>query len=109
MTPLQSHCKSNLRPWPPGVSGNPAGKPRGSVNARARALRILDEVLEEPGTQEALREALSRYILKDPVRAFRTLVMPLVPKEARLEVDNEPRRIVWQSLCDRDRQETQPN
>lgn len=106
---MNSQCNPNLRPWRPGQSGNPAGKPRGSVNARARALRVLDEILDQPAAQEALREALSRYILKDPVRAFRTIIMPLLPKEARLEVDSEPRRIVWQSLCERDREEAPPN
>lgn len=98
---MNSQCNPNLRPWQPGQSGNPAGKPRGTLHARARALAILDQILDEAETREALRDALRRYILKDPVRAFRTLVMPLLPKEARLEVDNnEPRRVIWRSFLD---------
>lgn len=98
--PLNGRCNGNLRPWPPGVSGNPAGKPPGAVNARARALAILDKILEESPTREALEASLRRYILRDPVRAFRTLVMPLLPKEARLEVDAAPRKVVWTSFLD---------
>ena len=95
---MNSHC--NLKPWRPGQSGNPAGKPKGTLHGRARALKLLDTVLEEPKTLERLRDALSAYILRDPVRAFRALIMPLIPREARLEVDNEPRQIVWRSLVD---------
>jgi hypothetical protein len=94
--PVNSHC--NLKPWRPGQSGNPAGKPKGTLHGRARALKLLDSVLEEPKTLERLREALLAYILRDPVRAFRVLIMPLIPREARLEVDNEPRQIIWRSL-----------
>lgn len=98
---MNSQCNPNLRPWQPGQSGNPAGKPRGAVHARARALAILDQILDEAETREALRDALRRYVLKDPVRAFRNLVMPLLPKEGRLEVDNnEPRRVIWHSFLD---------
>lgn len=99
-TPLDSHCNNNLRPWPPGVSGNPAGKPRGTVNARARALAILDGILEEAPTREALEAGLRRYILKDPVRAFRVLVIPLLPKAATLTLDDGPREVVWRSFLD---------
>jgi Family of unknown function (DUF5681) len=39
------------RPWPKGVSGNPAGRPRGSlnkstINARRLAQKFLDEAVE---------------------------------------------------------------
>ena len=96
--PVNWQC--NLRPWKPGQSGNPAGKPKGTLHGRARALKLLDEILAEPQTVERMRIALTAYILRDPVRAFRVLVMPLLPREARFDVNNEPRRVIWQSFLD---------
>jgi hypothetical protein len=34
----------NLTPYPKGVSGNPAGKPKGTQHSKTRLLRILDLV-----------------------------------------------------------------
>jgi len=34
----------NLKPFPKGVSGNPAGKPKGTQHSKTRLLRILDLV-----------------------------------------------------------------
>lgn len=36
--------KQNLTPFPKGVSGNPAGKPKGTQHSKTRLLRILDLV-----------------------------------------------------------------
>ena len=88
--------------WKPGQSGNPGGKPAALFNGRHKALRLLDEILAEETTLAKMRTALRAYIHKRPVAAFKTLVMPLLPKEARLELGEEGMTIVWKSLCSTD-------
>jgi hypothetical protein len=89
--------------WQPGQSGNPEGKHAPRYSGRIRALRELDRLLEDETHLAAIRKALSSYILKSPLRAFKTLIMPLLPKEARLELGEEGMTIVWKSLCSTDR------
>lgn len=36
--------EQNLKPFPKGVSGNPAGKPKGTQHSKTRLLRLLDLV-----------------------------------------------------------------
>lgn len=92
---------AHLRPWKPGQSGNPAGKPRGATHGRARALAALDAALSEPGTLAHLRAALQKYFNENPIQAFKTIVMPLLPREllAGLDVDETGElKIFWQPL-----------
>ncbi len=88
--------------WQPGQSGNPLGKQSHTYHGRVRALRELDRLLEDEKHLGAIRKALSRYILQSPLRAFKTLIMPLLPKEAWLELGEEGMTIVWKSLCSTD-------
>lgn len=81
----------------PGVSGNPAGRPKGAGGGRTLALANLDKMLARPRNQALLIRALEREFKKDPVRFFRTMIMPLLPKEARLELGHEG-VIQWKSL-----------
>lgn len=39
--------EDNLTPWPPGVSGNPAGKPKGARNRSTIVREILEAVAED--------------------------------------------------------------
>jgi len=45
---------ANLKPFPPGVSGNPAGKPPGTFGLSDRIRKVLNE---NPGRAQAIVEA----------------------------------------------------
>jgi hypothetical protein len=81
----------------PGVSGNPTGRPRGSCGGRVQALAALDVMLGKKKNQRALVKALETELLGNPVRFFKTIIMPLLPREAKLSFDHDG-VIRWQSL-----------
>jgi hypothetical protein len=80
-----------------GQSGNPRGRPKGSYGGRIQALAGLDRLLERKKNQAALIKALEADLHANPVRFFKTVIMPLLPREARLSVDNDG-VIQWKSL-----------
>ncbi len=81
----------------PGISGNPDGRPKGSAGGRVKALMALDAMLAKRKNQRALVQALESDFIGNPVRFFKTVVMPLLPREARLSL--EPDGVVqWRSL-----------
>ena len=82
----------------PGQSGNPSGKPKGCVGGRSRALKVLDDMLVQEENLAALETALKAELHKNPIRFFRTIVMPLLPHDARIEVQSAPQVMVWESL-----------
>jgi len=54
MNPAQKQRKPGGKPWPPGVSGNPAGRPRGALNKLSLAVRDgLSAVNEQAGLEQA--------------------------------------------------------
>jgi len=65
------------------------GRPKGAVSGRTKALCILDSVLNEVSIQKELKLKLRQYIMKDAVMAFKTLIMPLLPKDVNLHGDLE--------------------
>ena len=81
----------------PGVSGNPNGRPKGSSGGRVQALAALDVMLGKKKNQRALVKALQDEFMGDPVRFFKTVIMPLLPREAKLSFDHDG-VIRWQSL-----------
>jgi len=80
-----------------GESGNPNGRPKGSYGGRIMALASLDTLLAKKKNQKALMAALEKDLLKDPVRFFKTVIMPLLPREAKLSFDHDG-VIQWKSL-----------
>lgn len=80
-----------------GVSGNPVGRPKGSFGGRIQALAGLDRLLAKKKNQRALIDALEADLQANPVRFFKTVIMPLLPREARLSIDNDG-VILWKSL-----------
>jgi len=61
------------------------------------ALTSLDKLLAKKKNQKALLEALEQDLLKDPVRFFKTVIMPLLPRESKLSFDHDG-VIQWKSL-----------
>ena len=84
----------------PGQSGNPNGRPKGSSGGRVQALLALDAMLAKKKNQRALLGVLESDLQSNPVRFFKTVIMPMTPREARLSL--EPDGIVqWRSLLGR--------
>ncbi len=80
-----------------GQSGNPRGRPKGAYGGRIQALATLDQILGRKKNLVALEKALEAEFKKDPVRFFKGIIMPLLPKESKLELDRDG-VIRWQSL-----------
>src|SRR5262245_42309496 len=66
--------KQSGRPWPKGVSGNPAGRPTG---ARNHATRLAEELFE--GQSEGVCNAVIKKALKGDMIAARIVVERLCP------------------------------
>ena len=82
----------------PGTSGNPAGKPKGLVSGRSKALGALDRIVARDENIEILEAALEGALRKRPLWFFVNIVMPLLPKESKGVLDNGDRVIEWRSL-----------
>ena len=80
-----------------GQSGNPGGRPKGSYGGRIQALAGLDKLLARKKNQKALIAALEADLQEDPVRFFKTVIMPLLPKESKLSFDHDG-IVEWRSL-----------
>lgn len=80
-----------------GESGNPVGRPKGSYGGRIQALAALDKILGRKKNMASLEKALEVEFNRDPVRFFKGIIMPLLPKESKLELDRDG-VIRWQSL-----------
>ena len=88
-----------------GKSGNPRGRPKGSYGGRIQALAGLDRLLSRRKNQKALIRALEAELQANPVRFFRNVIMPLLPRESRLAFDHEG-VIQWRSLLGGDAEQT---
>ncbi len=83
--------------WGEGQEGaNTAGRKRG-FGGRMQALLVLDKMLARRKTQTTLMRALDDEFKKNPVKFFRTIVMPLLPKEAKLTLDADG-VMEWKSM-----------
>jgi hypothetical protein len=82
----------------PGQSGNPKGRPKGSYGGRIQALAELDQLMGCNPNKKKLRKAMQESFDKDPMGFFKTVIMPLLPKESKVKLDEEDGVIRWQSL-----------
>jgi len=82
---------SNLvEPWGKGMTGNPNGRP---IGGRMRALRALDDILNEKEVADTIAGALRKKALKDPLEFFMAIIMPLLPKQPPRD-ESEPTRLI---------------
>jgi hypothetical protein len=86
-------------PFLPGKSGNPAGRPKGAGAGRMLALDKLDDMLSDETTLETLSDGLQKALERDPAWFFRRIIMPLLPKEATLSLENNG-EFKWKLLTD---------
>lgn len=87
--------------WRPPTAFTPgqqvARRPKNSVGGRAAALQWLDEITKELKVADAIKKALREEGLKHPLRYFKEILMPLVPKEMLLRVGAEQGGMTWVS------------
>jgi hypothetical protein len=82
----------------PGQSGNPAGKVKGTVGGRMKALGALDRMMGKEENIALLETALEDTFRKKPVWFFVNIVMPLLPKETKGVLEGGDHVIEWRSL-----------
>ena len=84
-------------------NGQPGpGRPKGSVSGRTRALLELDKLLSRPANLRKLREGLQGEFDKDPVRFFRGLIMPLLPRQSQVQDEASPGHVTEFGIPARD-------
>lgn len=74
---------------PVSASGNRRGRPKGAVGGRAAALMLLDKVLSKEKNKKLLEIALGKEFRADPMKFFRQIIMPLLPKEQILKMEGQ--------------------
>ena len=82
----------------PGAKLNPAGRPKGCLGGRALALQTLERVLADPKNQADLAQAIQQAFSADPMKFFRTIIMPLLPQDVKIRMAEEG-AIQWVSLA----------
>jgi hypothetical protein len=85
-----------------GQSGNPRGRPKGTFGGRMQALATLDQLMARKKKQRRLIDALDAEFEKNPVGFFKTVIMPLLPKESKVALDQSG-ILEWRSLLDLDK------
>ena len=80
-----------------GQSGNPKGRPKGSYGGRIQALAELDRMMGRGTNKRLLARALQEEFRKDPMGFFRSVIMPLLPRESKVALDHDG-VIQWRSL-----------
>ena len=79
------------KPWlfKPGNVANPVGGRKRPIGGRTAALLVLDQIIGKRKNKVVLGEAIQEAFTKDPLGFFKSVIMPLIPKEAKLAVEAE--------------------
>jgi hypothetical protein len=81
-----------------GKSANPRGRPKGAYGGRIQALALLDRLMARNKNKKLLEKAMQDLFVKDPMGFFKTVVMPLLPKESKVAMEHGV--IEWRSLLE---------
>lgn len=96
--PKQVIVRSEKGQFLPGTRPPPVLPPRG-YGGRVKALQTLDAMMGEEQNQQILREALQKSFERNPMKFFRQIIMPLLPKETRLEMASEG-KVLWTRISE---------
>ncbi len=79
---------SEQTPWRfrPGQSGNPSGRPPGTVGGRVRALQVLDQISGDEENVKLLAAAFETAFRKNPLGFFQRVMKDLIPKESLVRI-----------------------
>jgi len=55
-------------------------------DGRRAAIQVLDRLMADAGNLEKLRDALQDEFTRSPIKFFRSIIMPLLPKQALLGI-----------------------
>lgn len=77
----------------------PPNLPGRGIGGRTRALQTLDKMMGTEENQEKLRAALQAAFDKNPMKFFRQIIMPLLPKETKLEMASEG-KVLWTRISE---------
>lgn len=71
--------------WKPGQSGNPCGRPKGSISLMVRFERRLREAVLSGDRElaDAVVEAMVRAVIRDPIKAW-PILREFIQREDRL-------------------------
>ena len=72
-----------------GQTGNPRGRPKGTCGGRVQALAELDRILARSSNNRLLSEVLQKEFRADPLKFFKTVIIPLLPRESKLAMDHD--------------------
>lgn len=75
------------------------GRPKRSYGGRIKALAALDRIMSKKRNERLLEKALEKDFQSDPVKLFKSVIMPLLPRESKLKFDHE-NVVQWRSLLD---------
>ncbi len=85
----------------PGQSGNPKGRAKGSYGGRIQALAVLDRMMADKKRQQALMRSFVKEFDEGPSKFFKNVIAPLLPKEARMQVEHDG-IVMWRNLLGQD-------
>ena len=60
---------------------------------------MLDRMLAKKKSEKQMMAALEKYLEKKPLEFFKTIVMPLLPKESKVEMQHDG-IVEWKSLVE---------
>ena len=78
---------------------NPRGRPQGSYGGRRLALANLDKLLAREENQTTIMAAIQAELDRDPFGFFKSIVMPLTPKESKIALEDDG-IVEWKSLVE---------